>query len=310
MSDLGPRDLLSDHLIKFITSCTPWSFNSCGPNGSRLGQFFAELHSPRIWRRIGPARMKEFENPTMKDFIFQVAVAPLQSRLERFGIPDASELYRRAEADFRSEDQDIANALHQEQSFILGDLWTGGILVENNIHDPDLVGVIDWEFAGAGRSVNGDMAQLLAHLHLHLMAAPAKSTAHEAAKLWIKGITSSYRRQSRVEKCDWAIRDISTPSFPPAASLTSVSALVMRSTFILHGREMVNNALEREWKCFCCKTPVNKDRCPLIKDMIARGAWYLRRAGRNEDEFREKSNWENVCGEKEQILLDLFLDCA
>jgi aminoglycoside phosphotransferase (APT) family kinase protein len=50
-----------------------------------------------------------------------------------------------------------------EKAMVLGDCWTGAILV-GIIEDNPTVGVIDWEFASIGRGVDGDMAQFLAHI--------------------------------------------------------------------------------------------------------------------------------------------------
>ena len=76
---------------------------------------------------------------------------------------------------------------------------------------------------------------------------------------------------------------------------------IFRSALILHGREMINQAIERDW---CCSTP--EESFALVHGMVESGAWYLERAGDDVEGMLENSNWEEMLKEDHRIMLSLF----
>lgn len=192
--------------------------------------------------------MNQLRNPNIKSVIYNEVVLPLEACLKRFNISDTSQPYRRVESDFHRENRT------EEQSLVVGDLWPGGILL-GKADAPDFVmGIADWEFASYERGLNGDMAQLFAHLYLHLLASTEDSVAHIALKTLLASISSTYRRQRRLFGYAWTLPD--SPAFadsPSAPLVSSARARVLRSAFILHGREMISNTLLQKWSCKCCE---------------------------------------------------------
>ncbi|KAI9884337.1 MAG: hypothetical protein M1823_003876 [Watsoniomyces obsoletus] len=279
-----------------------FSFSFCQHLGSTLGNFFADLHSPRTLNILGPEEISKFHNPDKRDFILKEAVAPIEGILKTYGVPDAAELCQSIKADFERETSD------QEKAFVLGDLWPGGILLGNDVSKrKSPPGVVDWEFAGLGRGVDGDMAQFNANLHLLLMASPSRSPLRSTIEGLIKSINDSYRARARNNGSTFLIPSTehlhgNTPS-PPSPG----TARIMRSAFLEHGREMVSAAVLGNWKCLCCRVQV-KETCNLIKNMVEKGAWYLQRAGSDTAAFVEDENWKLVCGEEGEIVRGLFMD--
>jgi len=76
------------------------------------------------------------------------------------------------------------------------------------------------------------------------------------------------------------------------------------TVWILHGREMINNAAEREWEgCVpLSEGPGDWSRCPLRRRMAQVGAWYVDVAGQSEAAMR--SRWAEV--EAEGVLGVLY----
>jgi tRNA A-37 threonylcarbamoyl transferase component Bud32 len=301
MEDLGRLDSLTAQL-KYMT---PLRGNiheeqeAYKELGTRLGGFMAELHSPSTLERLGHKRGKYFDNPSIRGVIYDNMVVPIRRRLADFGISDAEVLYERIAQDH------LRPLEFWEQNFMLGDLWTGSVLL-----DWPRLCVIDWEFASIGRSVNGDMATLSAQFHLHLLEAPNGSSTEAALKSLIQSTVKEYRRQLRRPECvtkrvkDFSLRDNPATDFP-AALLSAI-----RSAFITHGRKMINNAVERDWRCDCCnRRPKTKTDCLLIRKMVERGVWYVRTAASNRTEFAKDTNWKEVRKEEGKVILGLFMDC-
>jgi hypothetical protein len=72
---------------------------------------------------------------------------------------------------------------------------------------------------------------------------------------------------------------------------------------------MINNAVERDWKCRCCKnSPKSKTDCKLIRKMVDRGVWYVEMAANSPMEFAEDANWKEVQKEDGKVMLRLFLE--
>ena len=169
--------------------------------------------------------------------------------------------------------------------------------------------MIDWEFAGIGRGANGDMAVFLAQLHLYLLASPASSSAQNAVKALIRSTVGEYRSQClRNQGGEQVMKDRRMDTIA-AADLPVEIMSAIRSAFIVHGRKMINNALEREWSCDCCVDIEKvKRNCNLVAMMVDRGVWYLRRAAEDIRKFSENVNWREVREEEERVILGLFLD--
>lgn len=92
------------------------------------------------------------------------------------------------------------------------------------------------------------MAQLFAHLHLHLLGSLEGSPAHVATQASVASISSTYSRECRTLGSPWALPASEAGKSPLSAlPASSTSAQVLRSAFLLHGREMISNAFEREW---------------------------------------------------------------
>lgn len=297
LSDLGYLSTLSEHLST-QTIHSGDETNRYHGIGDRLGCFFAGLHSTQSLQAIGSKAVQNLRVPDMENIVYEIAVAPLERYLRQFGIPDASQLYRRVELDFLRENS------AEEQAFVVGDLWPGGVLLGDSDGPDKVIGVIDFEFSGLGRGLNGDMAQLFAHLHLHLLSSLEGSPAHVATKSMIASIGSTYRRECRTLESPWVppASEVGESSLSVLSS-SSASAHVLRSAFLLHGREMINNALEREW----ISDADEHDKQALRAKMVNKGVWYLRTAGDNEAGFVAESNWKQVCAEKDQVVICLLL---
>ena len=93
----------------------------------------------------------------------------------------------------------------------------------------------------------------------------------------------------------------------------------MRSAFLSHGAEIINNAFWKRWICKSELCPL-KERghtgeihaCALIIRMVERGVWFLRMAGEGMEHFRASLE-EGIKEEQEKkrqmgrfCLIDLF----
>jgi hypothetical protein len=146
--------------------------------------------------------------------------------------------------------------------------------------------IVDWEFATAkgSRGANGDMAQFLASLHLLLLSLrrpnsrDSVSPAYEAFQRWV---------------CDaYAYLKLFHISRSPGNPIM----WLLRSALILHGREMINQAVEREWSTEGLS----------VSEMVQAGAWYLERAGEDVKDMLEEGNWEELTREDHGVILRLF----
>lgn len=72
---------------------------------------------------------------------------------------------------------------------------------------------------------------------------------------------------------------------------------IFRSAMILHGRETINGAVERE---------CGDGQEDLVVKMVKRGVWYLGRAGEDLEGVLEEGNVEEVFREDGGIMLSLF----
>jgi hypothetical protein len=241
--------------------------------GRKIGSFFARLHSPSSLSCIvnSPPRGTEFlSNPAMRNIVLEHAIRPLKAQLELFpqilSTFEAKTLYQQVEDNF------MRSPPMNERAMVLGDCWTGAILV-GTIEDDPTVAVIDWEFASIGRGVDGDMAQFLAHLQLFQLAASwhEQLNQHRALELLTGELTTAYRRQSTTEGAKWVREG------KPAAD--SLQTRMMRSAFLGCAAEMINCAFWKVWPCesSSCGTshPTKQEGCKLIQQMVERAVWYL-----------------------------------
>jgi hypothetical protein len=264
--------------------------------GSRLGEFFAEVHSPSTWQLVSTATSGSLENPVTKDLILQAAVMTIQEYLTQFKVPNAQMLFQRVLADYQRV------SMPEERSFILGDFTPGAVLLAASGHGTQSMGVIDWEFSSEGRGPNGDMSQFLAIIHLLLMASLSGSQRHNALTTFIQGVCSAYSKHSsrRLEQ-----NDLLMFSKPEAAQTEpragSRKLEILRSALILHGREMINNAVEQEWK-----DSLGKERSVLVQEMVQKGAWYIERARNSVEEMLDPTNVKELIQGDDRIMLGLF----
>ena len=319
ISDLGPLYTLTSVLAGLATVVDTELSDSLRLKfyrvGSRLGQFLGDLHAPH--RVIFDREPNPSDVAAKRNVELEWAVKPIERHLQKFDIPDVKELYDRAIEDFQPTD---SNA--EEQSFVLGDLTPGAILLNelSDLEEPTRLGVIDWEFSGRGRGMHGDMAQLLAQVHLHLIAAQEhnRQAATSAVEAFIDGITTAYRTQRREIDPTWGVSlipfDDHHPSTPPPVKRTpavaaTAASCMLRSAFILHGREMINGAFDLDWHCECSCShagPEDKEKCVLVKTMADRGVWYLRRATASDVDFVQQDNWKSVAEEEGRVLINML----
>lgn len=208
------------------------------------------------------------------------------------GIEEAEALFSAIDTDFSRD------TAEQERCFIIGDCWTGTVLL-NLDHDVEElhVGIIDWEFASlSGRGINGDLSQFLAHLELFLVAADSwgegGAPGHiSALRAILTGLVSSYNAE----------RD----KFQNSA----LEETIIRSALLSHGAELINCAFGKTWICqeYDCLTCRHKSQgtspervrggperrlgdapqatkevsstvqqCKLVTKMVSRGLVFLR----------------------------------
>lgn len=217
--------------------------------GRKLGSFFAQLHSQRV-RQValgtsfnvdpGPVMQSRSNGfpclPEMKTVVHEHVIKPLRSQLLLFpsllDVDEAEALFSAIEADFLRE------TAEQERCFVIGDCWTGTVLLNLESRAEEIkVGIIDWEFANiSGRGVNGDISQFLAHLELFLIAAHSQgetaAPGHISALRAIsKGLVSTY-------KDEWEKTENS-----------ELKGTIIRSAFLSHGAELINCAFWKIWIC-------------------------------------------------------------
>ncbi|EXJ66918.1 uncharacterized protein A1O5_10113 [Cladophialophora psammophila CBS 110553] len=280
--------------------------------GEKLGMFFARLHDTSSIRSIlGAARHEQGEVllrdrsgqqspqadvfpsvPEMKTVIHEHVIKPIRSHLLKFpSLLDEAEaeiLFAAVEADF------LRPTPPEEQCVVLGDCWTGTVLVDLRPAaggDTDVgVGVIDWEFSKLrGRGVNGDVSQFLAHLELLRVAAHARPNGQASGHLSaINAIIEGFVRKYKLGQ---------TKSSDGDSGL-------LRSACLSHGAEIINGAFWKTWTCHdpecpsCTKTsqPPSSSasssssssssaaaagqsgtmQCSIITKLVSRGISFLR----------------------------------
>lgn len=291
IEDLGPLMTLWDFLNHLSGDSIPHHQATCAVIGCRVGSFLAELHRQETTdcaRRSAPADAAVLDRAHLitADLVLDAAVRPVRERLRTLGglaEDEADALYASILADFNRPNGP------GESCLAMGDCHPGAILIdpapaEDEEELPD-VGVIDWEFAAlrGGRGPNGDAAQFLASLHALLLSLPRGSRARENVVALAEAVGDAYSARAGYAGREAVLSD-------------PVAAVILRSALILHGRELINQAVERPWG----------DGGLSAAEMVAVGIWYLQRACENVDGMLEPKNWNALMGEEASLMLRLF----
>lgn len=252
--------------------------------GDRLGSFFALLHSPQTLNDVRSLIDSDAElaNPFAHQVVLEGAIKPVGNYLRRYpqliSADEVDQILTALVQDFSRPNKP------QEESLVLGDCWTGAVLVSDAlvgrpVHEMK-IGVIDWEFAGIGRGVHGDMAQLLAHLELLDISACQSPTFHHhqlAVRSLMDSLTYAYRRASTHPTA------LDSSSYKSDDNLLQMTAA--RSACLSHGAEIIINAFWKRWRCLSNNCPRQGDphknddcvhQCVLVQRMVERGLAYLR----------------------------------
>lgn len=265
--------------------------------GSRLGEFFALLHSPETLQLVASTPdlgLDYLANPDIETAVVKITAQAREDQLMQF--PDL--LNPDHERLFQAIREDQARPLaDDEKSLVLGDCWPAAVLVgsETQTSEPE-IGIIDWEFAKIGRGLHGDIAQLLAHFELFRIAAEhqGKSAYVGIIDTMVQHLMESYARESARLQAQWT-----------QDQQRYMYYTVLRSSLLSQACEMVNCAFWKVWHCedrACVlddgahmTTPSD---CVLIKKMIARAIAYLVFAQMTTADFAESRNWQALMEEK------------
>ncbi|XXH05889.1 hypothetical protein Hte_012330 [Hypoxylon texense] len=277
--------------------------------GRKIGRFFAKLHSAfsrKNVERCAPAAKQKLDSTFVS--ILETKVLPVLERLRTYGTDidseTAQELFRRVVK---------VHSTIRGSCFTHGDLHPGAILIR---HWPELItisrlrrrmddeneyvymSVVDWKWAKLnGCGIDGDMAQLLASLHCHRIylealksGSPGPNDRVEEALLVthaiVWGICTSYSEVIQIDQDVHASRQTAT---------------LLRSALVLHGREMINGAVERDW---FIPTGFRVDKTLLIKKMVGVGIKYLQQAGKHRAEMLD--NWSKHPVDEDAYIKSLF----
>jgi hypothetical protein len=264
--------------------------------GSRVGEFFAQLHSPSTRQLVTTATSENLENPVTKDLILKAVVMTIEAYLTQFNVPNAQMLFQRVLAEYQRVN------MPEERCFVLGDFTPGAVLLAASGDGTRSMGIIDWEFSSEGRGPNGDMSQFLAVMRLLLMAAAPGSQRHIALHSFIQGVCSAYNKHSwsRLDQHDQLMFSKSDAAQTELRT-GSLNLQILRSALVLHGREMINNAIEQEWP-----DSIHKERNVLVQEMVQKGAWYLEMAGNSVEDMLAPTNVEELIKGDGQVMLGLF----
>lgn len=288
--------------------------------GTRLGLFFAKLHSPATLSLIqaDPNRGPDlFANPYLANFAFENGIAPIKSQLLLFPqLLSAGE----AEVLFERISKSIKMPLvEEEKAFTLADCWPGSVLVTPLEEMTDgarceemRIAVVDWEFARIGRGVGNDIAQFLARLALLHTAAVCKGDLglDKGLVALAAAIERTYRETSIEEGAPWTAGSESVGSGEKGAELDakSLKSRVLRSTFLTFGAEMMRCAFAKEWNCEDARCLVDgqhtskKNDCEMRRAMVEKAVWYFRAAREDEQSFCSRENMTALQKAKDEMI--------
>ncbi|KAF5343327.1 hypothetical protein D9758_014194 [Tetrapyrgos nigripes] len=257
--------------------------------GERLGKLLASLHGMKLSDE--PEALQEFVNPTVSGFIAEEVVGKMSGYLEKYTNLEANRKDRICsliQTDFEEGNSGFSgggngDARERPGVFSVGDLWTGSILVSENA---ERIGLIDFEFAGKARPLQ-DMAQLGAHLHLQAIAMASRNLKESSSSsltvtTFVKALYAAYHSHSRELEVFW-LQDGDGDDNDSVNNEDHRRAV--RSAWILHGREMIYNAIGRDWGFYSshCGSGDAIDvqeigKAEIQKKMMEKGVWYVEMA--------------------------------
>jgi hypothetical protein len=157
MEDLGTLPNLRDYILE---SLNPQDLEQLPQKASNLGKALAVLQTIKVDGKV----LDAFQNPDMKEVVYEAAVKGIPEKLASFSISDADILGQRCiqafeAARWATKSALDGNGLEKENLpmvFAMGDMWPPSILLENTHNTSAL---IDWEFAGPALPLQ-DLSQL------------------------------------------------------------------------------------------------------------------------------------------------------
>ncbi|KAF8633269.1 hypothetical protein AX17_004444 [Amanita inopinata Kibby_2008] len=283
MRDLGKELVTVDDWLCPLLGLPPNS-QTCTSVGDRLGEALAIIHTDELLQNN--VKWEAFVNPDISDIIASEVVGKIKDTL----IKHLSEADASGTKEAEKTAAIISEIIQKEyqsteavkmKMFSSGDLWIGSILLGPGA-DPE-IGVIDWEFAGAGRPLQ-DVGQLSAWLHLFAQASASASSDTtmdpaatrqkiESTSPWItaQSLFSTYAHRLRGStQFSWIIN-------PRSQSEERQRMRVIRSTWILHGRELISDATA-PYMSFKFER-ILRDRLDAWKKRVVEvGCWYVQMA--------------------------------
>lgn len=275
ITDLGNLDSLSGLLS--ASSSSSIGVGATAEIGTRLGHFFAQLHSPSSFKLVQNSRQADVlvrDQTATHQIVADIVIKPLEGIMQQHGVT-VSESKALASLVTNTWNSSVGE---EHTAFIMGDAWTGSVLVDRPAERPTKEGgqsalavcVIDWEFASLSPSgLTSDVASMLAHFRLQSIAARAFSNSgvEEACGVLAIEMARSYRKGSRKAGSAWVLEAFD-------------SFKLIRNTCITIGRDMIYYAQELKWTCKCCgedASEKNQD-CLVRAAMVEDGVSYLRAA--------------------------------
>lgn len=119
------------------------------------------------------------------------------------------------------------------------------------------LGVIHWEFSALDAVSTGSATRTSLSLLVYLEAVPAWEPRHSAVLALVQDINGSYHTCILVNgSASWTPDSAPSDPLPP----TSPVPRIFRSAVIIHGRDIINNAIENDWSGFCADPGNEKKR--------------------------------------------------
>jgi hypothetical protein len=264
------------NIVQFLKSGTATA-EQIAHIGSTVGQAFALTHSQDAAKNIlKDAKAAQILTHSMaKDVVWKAAIEPVQERLA--GCSNGQKLYHRIVQEWQAPHYKYRTCLS------LGDFTPGTILLQSPQPGGDLTPIIvDWEFAQLnGYGVNGDIAQFLASMCCEIIGARDNSDLYNSLLNFTTSFCQAYRDAAKLH-----IR----------RTVEDENLQLLRSAFILTGREIINQAFDVYRKSI------------YFEDTLQRGVWYVEHAGADMEEFIGRGNWDEVVMEEGMMLQSLFIE--
>ncbi|KAI1779366.1 hypothetical protein F4818DRAFT_248100 [Hypoxylon cercidicola] len=323
--DLESDIIVTEDVTPLVTLwdiLTPSSFENLGLSsndifegigadlGRQLGTFFAELHSDHTRGLI-----EEWEEQTVRDLkqdityalVLEARVMPVLERLKTYGGVDeemASQLFTRVLRGHISLSVPCFSHGYCHPGAILLPDWTRLLSDADASYSAGVdslipMTVVDWDFAQLeGRGIDGDMAQLLASLHCQIIYLEALDANRASAQDQMALLVA---REAITNMCIAYSKNSRVVQFDGSQIIGYSTRRLLRSALILHGREMINQAVEREWDI-----PAESyiDKTDLISEMVRIGIEHLQIAG--EDIAKLADNLRGRPSEKDIFIKKLF----